>query len=258
MGKHLYCKKCGVLNGSENKICPKCGQIQENFKYRNKIIAIIFAVFGGFFGAHKFYLCKWKWGILYLLLSWTLLPWIIAIIESFIFLFTNQEKWDHKYNHGVFIQSKRKVFALLISIIFLIGFFVLTIILVAMPIHKDMDRRVRVNYAMEKATRNLQPIVENFYINNKKFPENIPELNMISEISFPDGGGCRIEPDGRIRIWFDILPELKGGEIWLIPTVTSSDWKIVQWTCGGNIKGKDLINRYLPYMCKINANKKER
>ncbi len=176
---------------------------------------------------------------------------IIAIIESFIFLFTNQEKWDFKYNHGVFIETKKKVFTLLISIMFLAGLLFLTIVLVAMPIHKDMNLRCRVNYAMEMAKSNLQPIVEDFYVHNEKFPENISKLNVISEISFPDGGGCRIEQGGSIRIWFDILPELKKGEIWLIPNEKLNAEKIVQWTCDGNIKGRDLINRYLPYMCEI-------
>ena len=161
-------------------------------------------------------------------------------------------------HRGVFIETKKKAFILLSSIVLLMGLFFLTIILVTMPVYKSMNRRARVNYAMDEAINNLQPIVENYYSNKKKFPENIHELNVISEISFRDGGGCCIEPGGRIRIWFDILPELKGGEIWLIPTVTSNDREIVQWACGGNIKGKDLMNIYLPNRCKIKTDKKER
>lgn len=253
MTKRLYCKKCDILNSSESKICSQCGQVQETFKYRSKMVAVVLAVFGGLFGAHKFYLREWKWGIFYLLLFWTLLPWAIAIIEGLIFLFTNQERWDFKYNHGVFIKTKKRAFALLLSIMFLVGLFVL----VTMPIYKDKNLRYRVNYAVGMAMSNLQPIVEEFYVHNGRFPEKDSELNVISEITFPAGGGCRIEQGGRIRIWFDTLPELKEGEIWLTPHEKSNDGKTVLWTCDGTGRGKDLINRYLPHRCKVKPKKPE-
>ena len=227
MTNRYYCKKCDILNCSKSEICSQCGQVQESFDYRSKIVAVVLAVFGGFFGAHKFYLKEWKWGGLYLLLFWTLLPWVIAIIEGMIFLFTNQEKWDLKYNHGIFVKSKKKVFALLISIMFLIGLF----LLVTVPVHKDRILRYRVNYAFGEAANNLQPIIAEFYVLNERLPKNNIELNAISEMTFPAGGGCRIEQGGQIKIWFDILPELKEAEIYLIPNKKSKDEKTVLWTC---------------------------
>ena len=147
-----------MLDSSGDQLCPQCGQVQEKFKYRSKMVAVLLALFGGLWGAHKFYLRKWKWGIAYFLLFWTLLPWAIAIIEGFLFIFTNQKNWDRKYNHGVFIDSKKKVFALLISIILPFGLF----LLVTIPVYKDRILRSRVSYAYGEAVNNLQPLVEDY------------------------------------------------------------------------------------------------
>src|SRR3954466_7367213 len=49
---------------------------------------LAFALVGGVFGAHKFYLGKYWQGILYFIFSWTLIPGFIALIEFLVYLFT--------------------------------------------------------------------------------------------------------------------------------------------------------------------------
>ena len=48
----------------------------------NQMLYAFFAIFLGSFGIHKFYAGRIFLGLLYLLLSWTLLPAIIGFIEG--------------------------------------------------------------------------------------------------------------------------------------------------------------------------------
>ena len=94
-------------------------------------------------------------------------------------------------------MAKKKHFALLIFIAFLVGLF----LLVTIPVHKDRVMRYRVNYAFWEAMNSLGPIVEEFYALNGRFPANNSELlNATPEKAFPAGGGCRIQQGGKVMI----------------------------------------------------------
>jgi TM2 domain-containing membrane protein YozV len=67
-------------------------------KIRN--IAILLAIFLGGLGVHRFYLKQWKYGLAYLLFCWTLVPFILGIIDAFIWAFGSTENWDLKFNTG--------------------------------------------------------------------------------------------------------------------------------------------------------------
>ena len=68
----MYCKNCGAQIDDKAYICPNCG-VKTGGGYdanaKNKIIAIILAVFLGTFGVHNFYLGYISKGIAQLLLS---------------------------------------------------------------------------------------------------------------------------------------------------------------------------------------------
>lgn len=66
---------------------------------KNKVIAIILALFLGIFGAHKFYLGEKKQGILYLILCWTAIPFILGIIDAIIILTMSSKRFNVKYNN---------------------------------------------------------------------------------------------------------------------------------------------------------------
>ena len=53
---------------------------------KSRVTAGILAILLGGFGVHKFYLGKAGLGILYLLLCWTVIVPIIALIEGIIYL----------------------------------------------------------------------------------------------------------------------------------------------------------------------------
>ena len=67
---------------------------------KGKVAAGILAILLGGIGAHKFYLGKWGWGILYLLFCWTYIPSIVGLIEGIIYLVSNEEDFARKHDKG--------------------------------------------------------------------------------------------------------------------------------------------------------------
>lgn len=65
---------------------------------KNKWVAIILAFFFGWLGAHKFYLGKIGWGVVYLVFFWTFIPYFVSIIEAVLYLAMSDEEFDKKYN----------------------------------------------------------------------------------------------------------------------------------------------------------------
>ena len=64
---------------------------------KNKITAGLLAIFLGGLGIHKFYLGKYGQGIIYLLLCWTYIPAIIALIEGLVYLTYSDSAFQAKY-----------------------------------------------------------------------------------------------------------------------------------------------------------------
>jgi TM2 domain-containing membrane protein YozV len=59
--------------------------------------AIILALLLGNIGAHKFYLGRTGWGVLYLLFCWTFIPAVVALIEAITYGASGSENFHHKY-----------------------------------------------------------------------------------------------------------------------------------------------------------------
>ena len=66
---------------------------------RERWIAVLLAVFLGWFGAHKFYLGQPGWGVLYLLFSETGIPGLIAFFEGFYYILLRYDDFHAKYNN---------------------------------------------------------------------------------------------------------------------------------------------------------------
>ena len=67
-------------------------------KKKNRVAAILLALFFGSFGVHRFYLRKPFSGVLYIIFFWTGIPAILSVIGAFRFAFMSDEKFDRKYN----------------------------------------------------------------------------------------------------------------------------------------------------------------
>lgn len=64
---------------------------------KSKGLAIFLAIVLGGIGAHKFYLGKPGWGVMYLLFSWTGIPMVVGIIEGLAYLFRSDSSFQQKY-----------------------------------------------------------------------------------------------------------------------------------------------------------------
>ncbi|AIE74368.1 MULTISPECIES: TM2 domain-containing protein [unclassified Synechocystis] len=66
---------------------------------KNRFVALIFAVFFGGFGLHKFYLGNIFAGIVYFLFSWTFIPSILGFVDAIILGTMDERKFNAIYNH---------------------------------------------------------------------------------------------------------------------------------------------------------------
>lgn len=98
MGGQKYCSGCGIILHKDAYQCPKCGAPQAGaLGQKNRVLAIVLALLLGGIGAHKFYLGRIGWGILYLLFCWTFIPQLIAFIEAIIYITMSDQAFAQKY-----------------------------------------------------------------------------------------------------------------------------------------------------------------
>lgn len=98
--KHMYNTSSTYNNDLSNTLRLFFNNLNETNKsstwIKNKYIAAFLAIVFGTFGAHKFYLGKYKIGTIYLILSFTgaiELIELISSIEGLIYLFTPEDKF---------------------------------------------------------------------------------------------------------------------------------------------------------------------
>lgn len=64
---------------------------------KSKSTAVLLAIFLGGIGAHKFYLERPGFGVLYLMFCWTFIPAVLGILDALEMLCTSPEKWQRLY-----------------------------------------------------------------------------------------------------------------------------------------------------------------
>ncbi len=77
-----------------------CGQFSASpqlKKPKSRVVAAILALCLGGLGAHHFYLGNYVRGIIYLVLCWTYIPTIVALVEGIIYLTQSDEVFASKY-----------------------------------------------------------------------------------------------------------------------------------------------------------------
>lgn len=97
-----YCFECAAVISARAEICPRCGVRQPGMggfagAGRNRVTAGLLAILLGSLGAHKFYLGRTGWGILYLLFCFTFLPGILGLIEGVQYLAMTDEGFHARY-----------------------------------------------------------------------------------------------------------------------------------------------------------------
>ncbi len=97
MAGMVWCRGCGKEIHESARACPHCGAHQKIGGNKSRMVAGFLALFLGGIGMHRFYLGQW-WGIFYLLLCWTFIPAIIAVLEAIVFFCTGDSTWAEKYD----------------------------------------------------------------------------------------------------------------------------------------------------------------
>ncbi|MES2819423.1 MAG: NINE protein [Pseudomonadota bacterium] len=93
----VFCRQCGSKIAASATQCPDC-QASQNLNPKSKITAGVLALLLGGLGIHRLYLGQW-WGLIYLVLFWTWIPAIIALVEGIVFLCTDNTRWQQKYGN---------------------------------------------------------------------------------------------------------------------------------------------------------------
>jgi len=63
---------------------------------KSKAAATLWGAFLGGFGAHKFYMGSWGWGIVYLLTCWLYIPFIVALVEWIRYVLMTDDEFHMK------------------------------------------------------------------------------------------------------------------------------------------------------------------
>jgi TM2 domain-containing membrane protein YozV len=95
------CSECGGEVSDRAAACPKCGNpVAPTIPIaplKSRGTAIALALLLGGLGAHKFYLNRPAFGILYLLFCWTFIPSVFAFLEALTYLCASEAVFQKSY-----------------------------------------------------------------------------------------------------------------------------------------------------------------
>lgn len=122
----VFCRSCGKEIDEAVSPCPHCSTATSAVQPARKgqTVAAVLCLFLGGLGGHRFYLGPTWLGVVYLLLCWTGIPSLIAMVETFIIVFSSQDTWAKKYNSGIITPPTHiaiKILAILIPLLMLVG-----------------------------------------------------------------------------------------------------------------------------------------
>ena len=89
------CRFCSHEVHLRARVCPSCGAT-----CKSKYVAGWLALLLGNIGVHRFYLRQWQ-GLVYLLFSWTFIPYLVAIVEAIVLFRASHLIWQREYGFAV-------------------------------------------------------------------------------------------------------------------------------------------------------------
>jgi len=243
----VACKGCKTEIHADAIICPHCGFSQRIRSYKSKNVAGIMAFLLGGLGVHRFYLGQW-WGIFYLLLIWTFIPMLIALIEAIYFWSCNQAKWDNKHNEGKPAAANEKSGGVIIVLVIVVGGFLAVAFLgilaaVSIPAYQDYTIRAKVNAALVE-TSSLKYQITEHYINNDRLPSSNVELAYEGSTEISGGHLVTINPNGGFTIRFNDESEVLNNKTLIMSPVINNEE--LSWDCTQG----DLRTQHRPSICR--------
>lgn len=230
-----FCRQCGKQIHKSASRCPFCHTPQIDGKPKSKGVAALLGILLGFLGAHRFYLGQW-WGIFYLFFGF--IGWIIAIVESIVFLATSKESWERQY--GNVRSNSGLIVVAVIGGVAMIGI----LAAIALPAYQDYTMRAKVAEVLS-ALEPTKKSISDFARENSELPEfltdidNRPQLNHLS-----------IEPvewKGQKHLVLTFTksasPMLDGETLIFSAHLNGSQ---INWDCSGGT----LASKYRPTKCR--------
>lgn len=99
----MFCHGCAQPLHVSAVACPSCGARQNKSttahgaeSEKSRVTAGVLALLLGGLGIHKFYTGAWGWGIVYILLCWTYVPSIVALVEGIRYLVLSKDEFARK------------------------------------------------------------------------------------------------------------------------------------------------------------------
>ncbi len=243
----VFCRGCGKEIHVKAPACPHCGFVQgpegaSTKGTKNRGVAALLAFLLGGLGVHRFYLGQW-WGIFYLLLVWTLLPCVVAVIEAIVFLCTADEKWDAKYNAGKNSGGVSSTIVVVAVVAGAMGLFVFVAMIgivaaVALPAYQDYTRRAQISGAiMELSSHKAQ---FDALVTKGDLSKRLDEAGIAVRTTVQTNlSGAYYDPAQKV-----LVGKLAGGSAGRsIGLRRNADGS---WSCGS----VDLEKKYLPSSCR--------
>ena len=97
----VNCNECNREVSDTAPRCPHCGYTSGQFAGKSKSLAVVFALFLGGLGIHKFYLGKNGAGFLYLIFCWTFIPVILGVIDAFVLMGKSERTFTGGVRPGI-------------------------------------------------------------------------------------------------------------------------------------------------------------
>ena len=101
MSNQKFCQNCGKQIDVKAVVCVHCGVETPKTTIhvtKSRSIAIVFALFLGGIGAHRFYMNRPFSGVMYLLFCWTFIPALLSILEIIGYLCISDEDFNKMCN----------------------------------------------------------------------------------------------------------------------------------------------------------------
>ena len=235
-GNGPFCCQCGKQITPRTRQCPFCHQYQFQGKQKSKFVAATFGILLGFFGAHRFYLGQW-WGIFYIIFG--VLGWLVAIIESLVFLFTPQESWQRKYSN-VMPTSGGTIAAAVIGSVFFIGI----LAAIALPAYQDYTYRAKISEALNQINP-IQSEMQRYVNENNRFASSIDELGIKANAKLAIIESISLKEQGIIKLQFSKNGTSVIAKETMLFVPTNNNGQLI-WDCSGGT----LPSKYRPPNCR--------
>ncbi len=231
-----YCHHCGGEIRASAKVCPHCNGAIPQFGRSKNVAAILALLFTGSMGIHRFYLGQW-WGIFYLLFSWTLIPSLVSLIESIVFLVASDDKWNEKYGSKPASNVLIWIIPALFVFIFLIGI----LAAIAIPAYQDYTMRAKVMQTLQEAEAvELQVVQYMAEVAATPADGAAPEIQSTGELTH---ASYSISATGVIELTLHSAAQ-EPPTILLMPVQSKG---VVQWDCtGGTLPPQQRPERCRP------------